>query len=129
MSRHKDFSVKVEELEPVTFTIDDQEFAAEDAVPGAILLDFIKDADSGDGGRAAGALIDFIERVIVDEDRERFRDLIRDPKKKIDIALLGSICEWLVSEYAERPTKQPSRSSTTRTRSGSGSTEDSLAKV
>lgn len=106
--RHRDFSSKrKKQSEPVTFTVEGQDFTAAKSIPGAVLLDFVADADSNDGGRAAGALVQFIENVIVEDDRERFQKLIRDPDIDVDIELLAEICEWLVSEYAARPTDSP----------------------
>lgn len=123
MARHKSFKVKeVEELEAVTFDIEykkdaknkSEEFTALPNQPGAVILDFISDADSGDGGRAAAALITFIDNALVDEDKERFNSIIRDPAINVDIEVLAAICEHLISEYASRPT-EPSSPSTTGT--------------
>jgi len=122
--RHRDFSSKRKKTtDPVTFTIESETFTAQPSIPGAVLLDFIADADSGDGGRAAQALVDFIEKVVVEDEREAFRDVIRDPEKDIDIATLAEICEWLVGEYTARPTDSPSPSAPTRpAKNGRGST-------
>jgi len=107
----------------VTFELDGEEFTAVPAIPGAKLLDFIADADSDDGGRASQALIDFMESVIVPDDRERFSALIRDEDRVIEIELLAEICEWLVGEYAARPTESSKPSASGSKRSGRGSTE------
>lgn len=120
--RHKVFSSKPKVKTPVTFELDGEEFTAVPQVPGARLLDFIADADSGDGGRAAQALVDFLTGVIVEEDRERFVSLIHDPDKVVEIDTLAEICEWMVGEYAKRPTELSSPSSAGRSRSGRGST-------
>lgn len=120
--RHKVFTSKPKVQTPVTFELDGEQFTAVPAIPGAKLLDFIADADSDDGGRASQALIDFMESVIVEDDRERFTTMIRDEARVIEIELLAEICEWLVGEYATRPT-EPSKSSASGPRkSGRGST-------
>lgn len=120
--RHKVFNSKPKVQTPVTFELDGDSFTAVPAIPGAKLLDFIADADSNDGGRASQALVDFMESVIVPEDRERFTALIRDEDRVIEIELLAEICEWLVGEYAQRPTESPSASFAGPPSSGSGST-------
>ncbi len=121
MARHRSFKVKdVEELDDVTFDIEykkdgknhTEDFTAQPNQPGAVILDFIADADSNDGGRAAGALITFIDTALVEEDKERFSKIIRDPQINVDIEVLASICEHLISEYASRPTEPSSPSST-----------------
>ena len=121
-ARHKIFKSKPQVVTPVTFELDGEKFTALPAIPGAKLLDFIRDADSGDGGRAAQALVDFLQDVIVEEDRDRFAELIRDERRPIEIALIAEICEWLVGEYAVRPTEAPKPSPAGRSRSGRGST-------
>lgn len=124
--RHKVFTSKPKVQIPVTFDVTGdgftETFSAVPAIPGAQLLDFISDADSNDGGRASQALIDFMQSVILDDDKERFAELIRDPDKVIEIELLAEICEWLVGEYAARPTEQPKRSAAGRPQNGTGST-------
>jgi len=121
--RHRTFSSKPKVQTPVTFELDGEDFEARAAIPGAKLLDFIADADSDDGGRASQALIDFMESVIIKDHQERFRALIRDEDRPIEIELLAEICEWLVGEYASRPTESPSARFDTPSATGLGSTE------
>lgn len=136
--RHKVFKSKPRITTPLTFDLEGEKtdgrewsesFTARPAIPGAILLDFIADADSNDGGRAAEALVTFMTDVLIEEDKNRFTDLIRDTDRIIEIELLGDICEWLVSEYASRPTEQSSTSVAGVSTSGTGSTEPSLAEA
>lgn len=121
--RHRTFSSKPKVQTPVTFELDGETFEAKAAIPGAKLLDFIADADSDDGGRASQALIDFMESCIVKNDRERFVALIRDEERIIEIETLAEICEWLVGEYAARPTESPTARFDGQSTSGTGSTE------
>jgi len=116
MARHKSFkaSGKNKSAEPVTFDIGYEldgnekveEFSAVPNKPGAVILDFIAEADSRDGGRAAAALVSFINDALIDDDKKRFAAVIRDPKIDVEIETLAGICEYLVSEYASRPTQQ-----------------------
>lgn len=110
MARHKSFKTKKKSTEPVTFDLEDKEFTAVPSKPGALILDFIADADSNDGGRAAGALVSFIVDSLIEEDKARFNELIRDPKISVEIETLAEICEYLVGEYASRPTEKSSSS-------------------
>ncbi len=113
MPRHKSFSTKKRKnVDPVTFDVNEEDFTAVPTRPGAVVLDFIADADSNDGGRAAAALVSFIVDSLVDEDKERFSALIRDPKVNVEIEDLAAICEFLISEYASRPTEKSEPSST-----------------
>jgi hypothetical protein len=129
--RHRSFDVATPVDDAVTFDINGvdigkhkwtESFTAVPAIPGAKLLDFISDADSNDGGRASQALVDFLEGVIVPEDRERFQEMIRDETKVIEIETLAAICEWLVEQYAVRPTPPSKSPSPPRGRTGRGST-------
>lgn len=110
-ARHKSFTSKPRIQTPVTFELDGEAFTAKPAIPGALLLDFIADADSDDGGRAAQALIDFVTNVIVPDDRERFTQLVRDEERIVEIETLAEVVEFLVEEYASRPTESPADSS------------------
>lgn len=125
--RHKSFSAGARTKEPVTFDIETEDktesFTAVPAIPGARLLDFISDADSQDGGRAAGAIIEFLTDCIVEEDKERFSATLRDPKISIEIETLAAICEFLVGEYTQRPTTASVESATGRSNTGTGSME------
>lgn len=127
--RHKVFTSKPKVQTPVTFELDGEKFTAVPAIPGAKLLDFIADADSDDGGRASQALVDFMQGVIIEQDRDRFAALIRDEERVVEIETLAEICEWLVGEYAARPTESPKPPAAGRSRSGRGSTATASSKV
>lgn len=124
--RHKSFSAGKRSKDPVTFDIETEDtthsFSAVPAIPGARLLDFIADADSDDGGKAAGAIIEFITDCVTDEDRERFSTVIRDPEISIEIETLAAIVEFLVGEYTTRPTTGSVPSVPGPSESGTGST-------
>lgn len=126
MSRHRSFgksTPRPKNEEPLTFDLEDEDFVCLTDIPGATLLDFVSEADSGNGARASQAVINFLTECIVDEDRERFAKLIRNPDKIIKLEKLAEICEWLVGEYSTaRPTQASSPSARTPRRSGVGST-------
>ena len=125
-TRHKSFSAGARNREPVTFDIESEDrketFTAVPAIPGARLLDFIADADSNDGGKAAAAIIDFLVDCVVEDDKERFKSALHDPDFSIDVEVLGSITEFLVGEYTQRPTTAPASSAGGQSTNGNGST-------
>jgi hypothetical protein len=137
--RHKSFSTRRPETKPVTFDLEGtgidskswkESFEAIPQVPGASLLDFIADADSNQGGRASQAVIDFLEGCVIDEDKERFRELIRDPKRVIHIDDIADVCEWLVEVYTDdTPTEPPASRAAPRSRSGRGSTATARSRA
>lgn len=130
--RHRSFSTRRPATKPVTFDLEGidlnkkawkESFEAIPQLPGASLLDFIADADSNEGGRASQAVIEFLEGCVLEDDKERFRELIRDPKRVIHIDDLADICEWLVEVYTdETPTEPSTPPAAPRSRSGRGST-------
>lgn len=99
-----------------------ESFTAVNQIPGARLLDFIADADSDDGGKAASAIIEFLTDCVIADHKERFQEIIRDPDFSIDVEVLASICEFLVTEYTQRPTTAPPSSPDGQSSSGNGST-------
>lgn len=66
MTRHRDFDVDPDaHVEPITFTLLGQPFTCIPEAPAAVLTDFVDSASPG-GARAAGALVAFLEGVVVD---------------------------------------------------------------
>ena len=111
-TRHKDFGAPrtMADYQPVTFTLADQEFICKPAVQGAVLLKFIADADSNQGGRAADAMRNFFADVMDEEEVTRFYALIDGDEYIFDMESLAEITSWLVETYSSRPTA-PSKSS------------------
>jgi len=105
-TRHKDFGAPktMADFEPVTFTLAGQEFSCHPAVQGAVLLKFIADADSNEGGRAAQAMRWFFTQVMTEEEVARFYQLIDGEEFVIDMQDLAEITSWLVETYSTRPT-------------------------
>lgn len=126
MARFKKFAggTKIDDFEALGFEVNGSEFEAVPAIPGTVLLDFIKDADSDSGGDSARALYNFFEKVLEDDDYRRFRGVLDDPKVIIDLEFIGEIASWLVSEYSARPTTPPSPSSSGESTPGTTSTDE-----
>lgn len=110
-TRHRSFGARRKNTaKPLTFDLLDgkYEFEAKKAVQGAVILDFVASA-TGDGADSASHLVDFIFKVLKDDDeRARFDAVIRseDEDDIIEIEDLGDIVSWLVEEYTSRPTQE-----------------------
>lgn len=102
--RHRSFHSKRDEnLAPLTFDLEEQNFEARPAIPGAVLLELVAHA-SDEGAESAGAIVGFFEKALVAESYERFNVLVNDPDVIISIETLVEILSWLIEEYTSRPT-------------------------
>jgi hypothetical protein len=106
-ARQKDFGspVVVEEMEPVGFDLYGQHFNCYKQINGIALLRFVKEANAEDGARATQALLDIFERVMRDEEYQRFSALCEDPDTIVPVETLSDIISFLIEVYTERPTK------------------------
>lgn len=113
-SRRKSFrgGKAITEYEPVEFDLNDQTFACKSAIQGAVLLEFVSNADSESGGAQAGALYGFFRDCMEEPEYDRFIKYLNQPNLIIEMETIGDIASWLVEEYTARPT-QPSQSSDT----------------
>lgn len=128
MARHKDFSggTKIEDFEPLTFSLNGETFTCVPAIQGTVLLEFVAAADSQDGGAAATALYQFFKDCMSASEYERFDRVLKNPEVIIDMETIGEIAGWLVEEYTQRPTRQPATSASGQLTSGPTSTEPPL---
>lgn len=109
MTRFKDFGSSEVVQEPLSFKLYDETFECRPAIQGRVLLDMA--ANSGDeDSNPAKVVRDFFSETLLPESYERFDALIKDPDKIVTVETLGEIVGWLVQEYGNRPTKEPSRS-------------------
>jgi hypothetical protein len=121
--RHKDFGapVSIEDAEPLYFTYDGEDYYCRPEINGVVLLKFVRDADSGEGGKSAGALLDLFQKILLTDSYERFEKYVNDPDKIISIETLGEVAAWVIEEYTARPTPESSKPSSGRTRTGTRS--------
>jgi hypothetical protein len=124
--RHRSFGggKKVGDFGPVDFDLGTENFKCKPAIQGAVLLEFVAAADSDSGGKSAAALYGFFADVMLDGEYDRFRAHLKNTEVIYDIAEIGEIAGWLVEEYAERPTEPSKSSSSGRSSSGPGSTDE-----
>lgn len=126
-SRFKDFGGSDDvPLEPLGFSLYGEQFDCYPSIQGGVLLKFVADGDSDDGGRAAEALLHIFERVLLPESYARFKALIDDPTRIVTIEKLGEIAVWLIEVYTKRPTTRPELSSSGESISGLTSTATAL---
>ena len=130
MARFKKFSGgrDISEFEELKFELNGVEFEAKPAIQGTVLLGFVRDASSDDGGDSAKALYNFLESALEEKEYDRLQRLLNDDKVIIDIEIIGEIVSWLVTEYSDRPTKQPEDSSNGQQTSGTTSTDERYSR-
>lgn len=111
-TRFKDFG-KGEEVftDPLTFRLHDEEFECYPALQGKVLLDLVAKSVSDNSAEAATVVTEFFSRTLKPESYVRFSALLEDPERVVTVETLGEITAWLVTEYSERPTRQPEPSS------------------
>jgi hypothetical protein len=108
MSKFRDFgSTNLDELEPVSFKIHDEEFHCIKAMQGKVLLDMIAKSSSDDAAEQASIVTDFFAQVLEDESLERFNALVTDKHRIVTTETLAEITSWLIEQYADRPNQQP----------------------
>jgi hypothetical protein len=124
-TRFKDFgkTQALDEYEPLGFALNGDDFSCRPALAGAVLLDFVRRADSDSGGVAAEAIIQFLEDSLEDADRDRFVAMIRSDDVIVEMDVLGDIAGWLIEQYTTRPTKPRTRPANGRSSIGRGSTD------
>ncbi len=103
----KDFGGATEtakDAEPITFTLHDEVFTAVSEIQGSVLIDLVaKTQDAKNPAKAATAIPEFFEAVLLDESWERFNALIHSKDKIVRLEKLGDISGWLVEQFADRP--------------------------
>lgn len=131
MARFKKFSggVDIDSFEPLSFNLNEHEFTAKPAIPGAVLLEFVRDADSDSGADSAKALYNFLEKALDEKEYARLQGVLHDPKIIINIEIIGEIVSWLVEEYSARPTQQPEDSLNGQLTSGTTSMEEQSSQA
>lgn len=106
MTRKKNFGSPVEDLEPLSFTLFDEEFQCRPQLQGATLLTYSKRLASESMAEVNQAFLDFFESALKKESYSRFKDIIESEDKIVNIETLGEIAEWLIEEYTDRPTQE-----------------------
>lgn len=124
---HRSFDIAPTNSDPPTFSVVGREFKCLPDPPAGVMTDLVISADGTPSTQTAG-LIGFIKGCLPDSEAEAFDLLIYDKDTVVPIETLMQIAEWLVEQYAQRPTTPPSSSPSGFTppaaTSGGGSTLD-----
>ena len=108
MAKFKDFgSPKIENAEPISFKIFDEEFSCVPALPGKVLLDLVAKSSSENSADQALVITEFFSSVLTAESLIRFNALVVDKDRVVTTETLGEITGWLIEQYADRPNPQP----------------------
>ena len=108
MAKFRDFGApSLEDSEPISFKLHDEEFHCVRALPGKVLLDMVAKSSSEDSSDQATMINDFFAQVLLDESLEKFNALIVDKERVVTAETLGEITGWLVEQYGDRPNPQP----------------------
>ena len=91
--------------------INDQVFKVRASMSGLTLLRVISAMEGDDESAAAGAMIGFLEKAFLTEDRERGMEYLETAEPTIDLEGLSEIIQYLIGEYTGNST-DPSPSST-----------------
>lgn len=131
MARFKKFSggKKLSDFEPLGFELNGQEFECYSAIPGSVLLEFVRGASSADGATSAGALYTFLEAAMPEAEWERLNEVLHSPETIIELEMIADIVSFLVENFSDRPTTEPEDSSSGASTSGTSSTEDASSKA
>lgn len=115
-------SASFDGAEPITFTLDGEEFTAYPPTTGQMALMLSTQADSRDVATQVAGLIDFLDGILDEHGQETFRRRLLDRDDPFDFDDVNMILDGLVEEWTARPTNPPSGSSSSRQTGGRKST-------
>jgi hypothetical protein len=93
---------------PVEFKIDGETFYASTEQPAGLLFDVASATKSKDLESQINMLGSFLEMMLVPESYERLKARMRDKTRPVTFKQVVRIMEWLMEQYAGRPTQQSS---------------------
>jgi len=86
-----------------------QRFSCYPVMQGEIVARAIA-AVQQDGGNGLVEIAEFIRKALIDEDLDRFNELIVGSTFIVELTALAKVTERLIEEYSDRPTKASSTS-------------------
>jgi hypothetical protein len=110
MAKFKDFGTgptDIENAEPISFKLYEEEFFCLPKIQGKVLLDFIQRANSEDPTENALIIQTLFAKVLKAESFVRFDALLEDQDRIVTIETLSEIVGWLIEGYSARPEEQP----------------------
>lgn len=100
----KEFTTATKRRKPIEFALDGTNYQFTPPKQATLVLDFLGSGDE------VGALFDWVNEGLGEEQAAAIEDRLKDPDDDFDIKELTDIARWLVEESTGRPTK-PSRAS------------------
>lgn len=79
------------------------EFAMSPAIPGAVLLDYLSQADTEQPGKMAELVTNLLDQAIAAEDLDRWHAYIREPSNNINLNTLSEIAGWASEVLSGNP--------------------------
>lgn len=90
----------------IPFTLDGEKFSFKPPKDSLLALAFMQASNHGEeSAQAVKALFDYLDAGLSEEQAERIRHRLGDPKDNLDLETLGHIMRSLITEVAQRPTK------------------------
>lgn len=92
---------------PLTFQVDDDEWTAKPPTGGQMALVMAAQSEHSSPVEQVKGLIDFLDSVLDDDAKSRYRERLMDKDDPFDIADVEGIIEWLMEEWSALPPTQP----------------------
>lgn len=110
-NRFKDFGTGGDaRTEPLSFKIHGEEFHCWPDLQGRVLLQLAAGSADESGTAAVETINEFFDAALKPDSLAQFKELLKDPEKIVSVETLAEITSWLVEQYSERPTQEPSGS-------------------
>ena len=110
-----------EDAEPLAITIDDDEFTLLPPT-GAQMALIIATMNEEDSRSQIAGVVDFIDAVMEDADRHRFRKRLFKRNDPLDLEVVQDVISYCVGEWSGRPTESSDGSTPSPSSGGSRST-------
>lgn len=110
-NRFKDFGTGGDSrTDPLSFKLHGEEFHCWPDLQGQVLLQLAAGSADETGLATVQTINEFFDAALKPDSLKKFRELMKDPERIVSVDTLAEITSWLVEQYSERPTKEPSGS-------------------
>jgi hypothetical protein len=110
-----------EDAEPLDIQVDDDTFTLMPPTSGQMAL-IVTTMNEDDPRSQIAGVIDFLDAVLADEDRHRFRKRLFKRNDPLDLETVQEIISYAIGEWSARPTESSDGSTPSRPTSGKSST-------
>ena len=96
-----------DDLEEIGFELYGDDFeCAPDELQSYVLIEFSHNTTSKDNAKITGAIIEFFNYVLSEEDHDRFLKIVKSPEKIVPMENLMGIVDHVIGEYGKRDPKE-----------------------